>query len=724
VETIKNLYLLWNIYELCCKILAMNNKEKLLEEVKDISSKIRAYQKAYYIDSSSIVSDREYDRLFDRLTLIEKENPDLKASDSPTQRVGSDLDSTFDEVEHTIPVLSLNKAYSGEEIISWINKSQIKQIAELNIVLEQKIDGISIVLYYEKGILIRAVTRGNGTIGNDVTNNVKTIKEVPLKLPEAVDVAVRGEIYLGKSEFEKINKTLEQPFANPRNLCAGTIRRKKSSESAKIPLNMFIYEGFFEGDEYTFNSHVEILAKLKSLGFRINPSIAIFSQTKEAAKTLLESTNLEGHVAPFDELYSEIKKQTENRDALDYEIDGLVAKVNEINVREILGYTVHHPRWAIAYKFESPFSQSVVESIDVQVGRTGRLTPVARITPVLIGGSTVSNVTLHNQQYIDELELAIGDGVEVCKRGDVIPAVEKVVEKNELGQVTYKMPTKCPVCNSSVEVIGSHTFCPNEYCPKQIFGRLEFFAAKSQMDIDTLGPKTIEVLLKLELVKDVQDIYNIDFEKLSYEKGFGEKKINAIIKAIEKSKTQPFSRVLTSLGIPEVGKKIVDTLVKNGFISIEKLYELVDNKNYESLCAIDSIAEKTSHNIIDTLDDKVMRDRIKALRACGLNMEEREISTQEFDQIFTDQAWAVTGSFENFNPRSNALEEIEKRGGRTVSSISSKTTHLLLGKGGGSKKTKAQNLGITIVEENEFMNLIENKGSNTKEILFEQGELF
>ncbi|MDC7238489.1 MAG: NAD-dependent DNA ligase LigA [Sphaerochaetaceae bacterium] len=702
----------------------MNNKEKLLKEVHDISNKLRTFQKAYYIDSNPLVSDMEYDRLFDRLVTIERENPELKLDDSPTQRVGSDLDSDFEEVEHTIPVLSLDKAYSGEEIISWINKCQTKATSNLNFVLEQKIDGISIVLYYEKGILKRAVTRGNGAIGNDVTNNVRTIKDVPLRLTEEINVAVRGEIYLSKKEFEKVNKTLEQPFANPRNLCAGTIRRKKSSESAKIPLNIFIYEGFFEKDEYNFNSHIDILAKLKQLGFRINPSLAIFSKTKQKAKELLTLASLKGSANEFDEIYEEIKKQTETRDSLEYEIDGLVVKVNEIEVREALGYTVHHPRWAMAYKFESPFSQSVVESIDIQVGRTGRLTPVARITPVEIGGSTVSNVTLHNQQYIDELELAIGDSVEVSKRGDVIPAVEQVIEKNEDNNTTYKMPSSCPICSTEVEIKGAHTFCPNPYCPKQVFGRLEFFVAKSQMDIDSLGPKTIEVLLKLDLVKDVQDLYNIDFEKLSEEKGFGEKKINSIISALEKSKEQPFSRVLTSLGIPEVGKKIVDMLIKNGFDSIDKLYELVDKKDYETLCNIPLIAEKTSKNIIDTLDDKTMRDRIASLKNCGLNMEENVVNTPKLEQIFTDQVWAVTGSFKSFNPRTLALEEVEKRGGRSVSSISSKTTHLLLGKGGGSKKTKAEALGVKIVEEEEFLSLLGSDKKKKEETTFQQGELF
>ncbi len=703
----------------------MKKDEEILLEVENISKKLRGYQKAYYIDANPVVKDIDYDRLFDKLVELETQYPQFKKSDSPTQRVGSDLDSDFEEVEHTIPVLSLDKAYSVEEISSWIDKNQKKATSDLNFVLEQKIDGISIVLYYENGLLIRAVTRGNGTIGNDVTNNVKTIRSVPLRLTEDINIAVRGEIYLEKKVFEEINKTLEQPFANPRNLCAGTIRRKKSIESAKIPLNIFVYEGFFDEAQYSFNSHVEILSKLKQLGFRTNPNLTLFSKDIQSAKALLENQKVEGKYSQFSDIAYEIKTQTEKRNYLEYEIDGLVLKVNEINVREELGYTIHHPRWAIAYKFESPFSQSVVNLIEVQVGRTGRLTPVARINPVEIGGSTVSNVTLHNQQYIDELELALGDTVEVSKRGDVIPAVEKVVEKNENGETTYKMPDKCPVCSTPVVLKGSHQFCPNEFCPKQVQGRLEFFVGKGQMDMDTLGPKTIEVLLNLDLVKDVQDIYNIDYEKLSYEKGFGDKKIKAIIDAIEESKKKPFSRVLTALGIPEVGKKIVDMLIKNGFNSIDKLYEIVESKDYNKLCEIPLIAEKTAHNIIETLNEPLMRERIAALKEIGLNMEEKEESGS-FEQTFENQVWAVTGSFENYNPRTLALEEIEKRGGRTVSAISSKTTHLLLGKGGGSKSEKAQKLNIEIVSEEEFLNLL-NIGKTSEKVekpKYEQKELF
>jgi DNA ligase (NAD+) len=721
----------------------MDNKEKLYNETVELNEKLLGYQKAYYVDAKPLVSDREYDRLFDRLQLIEKSDPSLCFPSSPTHRVGSDLSSDFPEVTHTIPVLSLDKAYDTSLVNSWIEKCEAKEDKELSFVLEQKIDGISIVLYYEKGVLVRGVTRGNGAVGNDVTNNVRTISSIPLKLTKPIDIAVRGEIYLPKDEFEKINETLEEPFANPRNLCAGTIRRKKSSETAKIPLNIFVYEGFWPNNETPFNDHLEILAELKTLGFRINPTFGVFCNSKMKADERLKNVGLEGISGSFSDLPKQVEVQTKNRSSLQYEIDGLVMKVNELKVREKMGYTVHHPRWAIAYKFESPQAESVIKSIDVQVGRTGRVTPVARIKPVLIGGSTVKNVTLHNQLYVDELELAVGDIVEVSKRGDVIPAVERVVEKNEVGNTTYRLPLHCPVCDSTLIQKGAHTFCPNNSCPSQVLGRLEFFAGKAQMDIDSLGPKTLKFFVEKKLINDVQDLYTADIKSLVGEPGFGEKKVNAIIDGLEESKKAPFSRVLTSLGIPEVGKKAVDMIIQSGLNSMDKIYEVVDREDYDLLNEIPLIAHKTSENIFQSLKDPAMKERIEALKLAGLAMEQKEVDEGEkLPQTFLDEVWCATGSFENFNPRTKALEEIEKRGGRTVTSITGKTTHLLLGKNGGSKKTKAEKLGITIIEEPEFMERLKGtelnetkegeKSSNNAKIEkieekdenFQQGELF
>lgn len=675
-------------------------------EIETLSQQLREYQKAYYVDARPTVSDLEYDRLFDRLQALEAAHPEFCFPDSPTVRVGSDLNSDFPEVSHTIPVLSLDKAYESSDVSAWMAKTEIKAEQELSFVVEEKMDGLSIVLYYESGVLVRAVTRGNGEVGNDVTANVKTIASIPLRLPVAENIAVRGEIFLPKEEFLALNAILETPYANPRNLAAGTLRRIKSSEVAKVPLRIFVYEGFWEG-EHPFYDHISILATLASYGFTLNPNTALFCKSKEEAHRRLKEVSLQAQAFSFDEFDSYVLRHTEDRAALPYEIDGLVMKVNELAVRESMGYTEHHPRWALAYKFESPQAQTVVLAIDVQVGRTGRITPVARVNPVVVGGSTVSNITLHNQDYINMLELAIGDSVEISKRGDVIPAVERVIEKNEEGNHVWQLPSTCPSCNTALVVRGAHSFCPNDFCPEQISARLKFFVGKAQMDIDSFGPETITTLVNLGLLKDVSDIYTIDYERaLSDVPGFGEKKIRAIQAGVEKSKSQPYRRVLVSLGMREIGKKAADVLVSGGMRNIDALLDIADREDEDALTAIKQIGPKTARLLLDALNDPIMRNRIAALRKVGLQFEEQESQDEASEQIFAKQLWCVTGSFDHFNPRSRALEEIEKRGGRTSSSVTGKTTHLLSGKKAGSKLTQANKLGVTVVDEEQFLALI------------------
>lgn len=684
-------------------------------EMENLSDRLRTYQRAYYVDARPLVSDLEYDRLFDRLQTLEATYPHLRLPDSPTQRVGSDLSSEFPEVEHTLPVLSLDKAYKSEEVSLWMAKTESKVSQELSFVVEEKMDGVSIVLYYEKGVLVRAVTRGNGLVGNDVTANLKTIASIPLRLPEEVNLAVRGEVFLPKEAFILLNRGMESPYANPRNLTAGTIRRIKSSEVAKVPLRIFVYEGFWEG-EHPFTDHISILATLASYGFSLNPNIALFCKSREDARQRLEKASLEGQALSFADFDDYVSEHTAKRADLPYEIDGLVMKVNELSVRETLGYTEHHPRWALAYKFESPQAQTVVENIEVQVGRTGRVTPVARVTPVLVGGSTVSNITLHNQDYIDMLELAIGDSVEISKRGDVIPAVERVIEKNEEGNHVWTLPEKCPSCSTTLVVRGAHTFCPNPSCPDQVSARLRFFVGKAQMDIDSFGPETITTLLDLGLLKDVSDIYTIDYDSsLSGVPGFGEKKIAAIKAGVEKSRSQSFRRVLISLGIGEIGKKAADLLVESGITSMDALLEIADKEDEETLTSIKQIGPKSARLLIDGLKDPSMRSRIELLRQAGLQFEEKSIDAPALAQSFASQTWCVTGSFSHFNPRSLALEEIEKRGGRTTSSVTSKTTHLLAGSGAGSKLVQANKLGVKVVNEEVFLSLLQEEKPEKKQ---------
>ncbi|MGN0907497.1 MAG: NAD-dependent DNA ligase LigA [Bullifex sp.] len=691
-------------------------------KMEGLAEELLRYQETYYVQGKSLISDVEYDGLFDELVKLEKEYPEYADPNSPTQRVGSDLTSDFPEVKHTIPVLSLDKAYSVEEVLSFMSKCEEKGKEHLSFVEEEKIDGISMVLYYEDGSLVRAVTRGNGAVGNDVTANIRTISQVPLKLKENVNLVVRGEVYLAKEDFLRF-KDLDGA-ANPRNLAAGSVRRQKSSETAAVPLQIFVYEGFWEDKSETPDDHIAILAKLKALGFRINPHIALFSSSREKSEKRLNDAGLEGKGYEFDDLGSYIKEVTEKRSSLPYEIDGMVTKINELSVREEFGYTEHHPRWAIAYKFESPQAETLIEGITVQVGRTGRITPVAELSPVALGGSTVRRATLHNQEYIDDLEIAIGDRVSVVKRGDVIPAVEEVLEKNDKGNTTYKIPSVCPCCGTELVSKGAHLFCPNTECPDQVLGRITFFASRECMDMESFGPKAVELLVRNGFVHDIPDLYTFDYSKLldAGIKGIGEKTVKQFKTAVEESKKKPFSAVLTSLGLPEVGKKGAEILIKGGFDDIDKLIAAAERADTDAFTAIPQVGPQTAALIINALNDKVLLERIEKLKSAGLQFHENH-EENTLDQIFAGQVWCATGSFEHFNPRSLALAEIEKRGGRTTSSVTGKTTHLLLGKGGGSKRATAESLGVKLVSEDEFLLMISKGEVKPESIPDDDGQL-
>lgn len=679
------------------------------EKIENLTNTLLEYQNKYYKEGNSPISDSEYDRLFDELVLLEKENPEYSLPYSPTKRVGSDLTNDFPEVKHTIPVLSLDKAYTKEEVLSFFDKSIKKKGGELSFVAEEKIDGISMVLYYERGKFKRAVTRGNGSVGNDVSSNILTLSSIPLTLPEDITIAVRGEVYLGKKDFEEVNKKLppEEKASNARNLASGTIRRLKSEETGRIPLNIFCYEGFWEDESLTPKTHLEILKKLKELGFRTNSDISYFSKTKTESENELKRVGINAEAYSFNEIEDYIHKMTEKRESLPHEIDGLVFKINELDVREEFGYTEHHPRWAIAYKFTSPSAITKLLGITIQVGRTGRITPVAEVESVPLNGSVIRRATLHNQEYIDELELSIGDTVSISKRGDVIPAVEEVLEKNNDGNTTYKIPLECPSCHSLLVKNGAHLFCPNTECRERRIGSLTFFSSRDQMDIENLGRKTVEVLYDRGIIKRIEDIYHIDWDNFPEMEGFGDKSINALKKGIEESKDKSFVIVLSSLGIPEFGKKSAEILVKGGFDSFSKLKEVAKNKDTSSLTFLDGIGSEMAESIIETFSDEDFLKSVDALISSGLHQgTENEEKEEDYEKIFLGEIWCVTGSFINFNPREKALEEIEKRGGKTGSSITGKTTHLLCGKGGGGKRAEAEKRGIKLVSEDEFLSLL------------------
>jgi len=664
---------------------------------------INEHRDLYYRRAGPRITDREYDALFDELLALEKKYPELAAADSPTARVGSDLDNTFPEVSHPFPMLSLDKVYSSEDLGKWIDKVTRDADGDVSFVVEEKVDGSTIVLHFEDGVLTRAVTRGDGYVGNDITRNVGTIDDIPLRLTEAVTGVFRGEIYLDIADFKKLNAEMDNIYANPRNFAAGTLRRKKSREVARVPLRSYVYEGFSEREEGL--EHIEVLDRISKLGFRVGGSVGFFSDSLPGSRydPLFEAH--EGwERGTLDEIIPFIERRRSGRDKLGYEIDGLVVKVNQYGLRDSMGFTAHHPRWAIAFKFEAPQAVSTIEDIEVQIGRTGRATPVARIRPVWISGSTVSNVTLHNEDYITALGASIGDTVSISRRGDVIPAVEEVVEKKP-GGTAFVMPELCPSCSTPLVRDGAHHFCKNRSCPARVFGRIAFFTARGQMDIENLGWETVRRLLDLGLIHDISDIYGFNPDDLLDREGFGEKKVSLIKEGIEKSKNRPFSVVLTSLGLEEIGPRVVQLLIDAGYDSIDRLTEAARKGDVESLTGIDGIGPKTADRIVEQLSDPDVMEMIDRLREAGLQFAEREKGPLP-EPVFAGQTWCVTGSFDNFKPRERAMDEVRKRGGRVTSAVTGKTTHLLAGMNPGSKLEKARDLGTEVVGEEDFLSML------------------
>ncbi len=548
----------------------------------------------------------------------------------------------------------------------------------------------------------RALTRGNGYIGNDITENIKTIGSVPLFIEEKSDVTVRGEVFISKNDFKKFNdKFADGKYSNPRNLASGAVRRQKSKEAALFPLDVFIYEGSY--DNLKFKNHLDVLINLKKLGFPLNDNLGYFSDRNNYHEVLPFKKIKIGSINDIPEYINEISNKREN---FQYEIDGLVIKINELDSREILGLTQHHPRWAIAYKFEAPLTDTKVVSIDIQIGRGGRVTPVANLIPVKLSGSIISRATLHNQEYINSLGVNEGDIVTVSKRGDVIPAVEEVIEKyNNISP--YEISSNCPGCNSKLIEDGAHLFCPNDECPNRLLETLKYFVSRGQMDIETLGGKTIEFLFNSKFIKTIPDIYTFNYDKLLEYEGFKEKKVNNIKNAIEKSKHKKFHIVLSSLGLKDIGDRAANLLAKK-YKNIDRIIEIARNRKINNLIEIEGVGERIAESIINHFNNKKVLNMIEKLKAIGLNFksEKNEDNNKEF---LTGTKWVITGSFQNFKPREKAGELIKEYGGEIIGSISSKTSYLLCGESPGSKLDKAVEIGVKIINEFEFLKIIQNK---------------
>ncbi len=681
-----------------------------------LAGELLRHQHLYHVLTRPEIGDAEYDRLLDELLLLEKRFPQFASPNSPSRRIGSDLDNAFPERPHAVPVLSLDKLYRPEELGQWLLKTAAAAGSSVGFAIEEKIDGASIVLYYDRGELQYALTRGNGLLGNDVSDNVRTISQVPLRIDEPSRLAVRGEIYIKRGDFERYNSGVAEKYANPRNLAAGSLRNLKSALAARVPLNIFVYEGFFPvpssgtfragpdipGGGNAGRDHLEILQRLRELGFRVNPHLGFFSDDEAKRRRALQLFP-DSTAAPLAAVEEYVRRQAAIRAEVPYDIDGLVVKVVEMDVRQELGTTAHHPRWAMAYKFDSPQAQSELLDVQVQVGRNGRVTPVALLRPVALSGSTVTRATLHNQDYIDMLELGIGDEVSISKRGDVIPAVEEVLEKSERHPGIYKLPGQCPFCRSPLLKEGAHHFCKNEACPERRRRALIYFCAKEQMDIETLGEKTIAFLFAKGWVQSPPDIYSFDASLLAGEEGFKEKKIARIRASIELSKSRPFARVLAALGFEGVAAAVAGDLIAHGLDTIDKIIAAAQKNDWQVFAAIEGIGETTARLLIGHFSKPENLQLIARLKAAGLKFAAEKTESERLNDSFAGQVWVITGSFAKFIPRSLAAEEIEKRGGRVSENVSSRTTHLLAGTSPGSKLAKAQKLGIVIVDESEFL---------------------
>lgn len=661
----------------------MEAEDKIKKRIKSLTKEINSHNERYYKDNSPTIPDVEYDALFAELKALELKYPDWASKNSPTKSVGSDLSNQFTKFKHQVPVLSLENTYNTSELEEWIAKIGM----ELEYSLEWKIDGASILLYYTDGLLTTCVTRGTGGIGDVVTENVKTIQSLPQTLKSKLTITVRGEIFMNFSDFEEFNEEYDGKFANPRNLSAGSIKHKDPNEVAKRPLRIYVYDAYFGNGRKGINTHADILNILKKDGFPLAPDTEILSGLS---------------------LISKIESFKKKKDKMPFPIDGLVIKLNSLERRESLGETSHSPRWARAFKFDAMMVETEIEAIDYAIGRTGKITPRARVTPTQLAGTTVTYATLHNQDYIDQLGAGIGAKVLISKRGEIIPAVEKVIQAPKMG--VFQLPSKCPVCNTKLVKVDDSVdyFCTNRHCPEREKNTLIFFCSKKQMNIEGLGEKQIELFYDKKWVQNIADLYRLHKRRKELEAldGFGERSVKIILEGIEKSKEKDFRFTLPSLGLNEIGPKVTEVLIEAGIDSWEKLLVLSKKSTAEEeLKSIHGIGPRTIKALLAHAKDKETNKSIKDLIALGVKFTTDEVEKSEL-QPFKGQSWCVTGSFENFQPRDKAMDLITKHGGRKVSSVSSKTTHLLHGPGAGSKLDKAIELGVQTVTEEEFLELL------------------
>ena len=659
------------------------------KRIEELISLINYHNEKYYNQDSPEIEDFEYDNLMKELIKLEEENPELKRNDSPSNRVGGKPLDKFEQVVHKIPMLSLSNAYSWEDLKDFDSRVREAVGSDVEYVVEFKIDGLSVGLNYNNGIFESGATRGNGIVGENITKNLMTIKNIPLNIDEKGELTVRGEVYISKKDFEEINKIQEeqdQPlYANPRNLAAGSLRQLDSKLTAKRPLDIFIFN-LEDINSKQFKTHSESLEYLKQLGFHVSPEFKVF-------KTM-------------DEIIEYIKYWTEHREDLGFGIDGMVIKVNNLAQREQMGYTAKSPRWAIAYKFPAERKETKLLDIVVEVGRTGTITPTAVLEPIRLAGTTVSRATLHNEDYINEKDIKINDTVLVQKAGDIIPQVVEVIKEKRTGEeIEFKMPEECPVCGEpTVRLEGEAAVkCINISCPAQIRRGIIHFASREAMDIDGLGESIITLLLKQGLIKDISDLYYLKKEQISVLERMGDKSATNLINAINKSKENDLWRFINGLGIKLIGTKAAKILASE-FKDLDKLM----NATEQELINLEEFGQTMTDSVVEFFKEEKNISVIEKLKEAGVNTKLIESDDADIPKIFEKMKIVLTGTLPTLK-RNDAKEMIEKRGGKATSSVSKSTSFVLAGEEAGSKLTKANDLGIKVIDEEKFLQLIELK---------------
>lgn len=654
--------------------------QNIKEKIENLRATLRYHSDRYYNDDAPEIEDYEYDMMMRELKGLEEKYPEFDSADSPTKRVGGKADNSFASVEHTVRMESLQDAFSKEEIFDFDRRVK-ETVSGVHYVVEPKIDGLSVSLEYVNGEFFRGSTRGDGNVGEDVSGNLRVIHNIPLKLNHALPyIEVRGEVYMPKKSFDRlVDRQLindEKPFKNPRNAAAGSLRQKDSEVAATRGLDIFVFNiQQIEGKELT--SHKESLDYLKELGFNTIPYYERVDDIETAFEKVLQIG--------------------EKRGELEFDIDGAVIKVDDFSEREQLGSTAKFPKWAVAFKYPPEEKQTEILDIEITVGRTGKLTPTAVLSPVHLAGTTVSRATLHNQDFINEKGVNIGDIVTVRKAGDIIPEVLCVNEKRSNGSFVY--PERCPSCNEKVvrEEGESDIRCINPECPAQLLRNLIHYCSRDAMDIEGLGPSIIETFVNEGMIKTVTDIYRLDKEKIASLDGFQQTSANNIIESVENSKNNDLSKLIFALGIRHIGAKAAK-LLSDEFKNIDNLM----NASLEAISDIDGFGDIMAKSAFDFFQSESARELIADLKSFGVNTESKTVIN---DNRFEGMTFVLTGTLPTYK-RSEASKIIESFGGKTSSSVSKKTSYVLSGESSGSKLNKANQLGIPVIDENEFNEMI------------------